>query len=251
MLPADKQPTFLVIGTTASFSASPKFITLNILFLQKTITSSRKLVKPTIFSSKDSESTLDSNGILGTLTANGFEWAETRGIKAYALSSDFNNKGIEIKYHGDDKGFIYFHDKGKFFHQLDENDNLQESNINAVYETPNFDFGDLGTPKTLEYVRLSITPEAAATVKMNIILNSNDINTPQPGTFEFPTTSKGGVYGIAVFDISLFGTGDSEIMKAFLQGSGYTASFQILTENQDTPYTINGFYINYAPSTRR
>ena len=204
-----------------------------------------------LFYSKDSESTLDSNGILGTLTANGFEWSETRGIKAYALSSDFNNKGIEIKYHGDDKGFIYFHDKGKFFHQLDESDNLQQSNINALYETPNFDFGDLGTPKTLEYVRLSITPEAAATVKMNIILNSNDINTPQPGTFEFPTTSKGGVYGVAVFDISLFGTGDSEIMKAFLQGSGYTASFQILTENQDTPYTINGFYINYAPSTRR
>ena len=204
-----------------------------------------------LFYSADTETTLDSRGLLGTLTANGFEWSETIGIKAYAITSDFDRDGIERHYHGDDKGYVYNHDKGKYFHQLDEQDILQPSNINALYETPNFDFGDLGTPKTLEYMRLSITPEAAATVKMNVRFNSNDVNTPQPKIFEFPTTSKGGVFGIAKFDISLFGTGASETMKAFLQGSGDTVSFQILTDNQDTPYTINGFYINYAPSTRR
>lgn len=206
-----------------------------------------------LFYSKDSETTLDSRGIIGTLTPNGFEWSQTSGIKAYALTSDFDNTGIERKYHGDDKGFIYHHDQGAFFHQLNNAipPVLTPSNINATYETPNFDFGDLGTRKTLEYLRLSLTPEASATVKMKVIFNSNDINTPQPQIYEFPTTSKGGLFGTAKFNISLFGTGANAIMKTFLDGSGYTASFQIFTENQDTPYTINGLYINYAPSSRR
>ena len=206
-----------------------------------------------LFYSKDTEPTLDSRGIVGTLTPNGFEWSETRGIKAYALTSDFDNTGIEKKYHGDDAGYIFYHDKGNYFHQLNNDvpPVLTASNIDAVYETPNFDFGDLGTNKTLDYVRLSVTPEAKATVSMKVTLNSNDVDTPQPLQYDFPTTSKGGIFGIGTFGTSLFGQGETSIMKAFLQGSGYTASFKILTENQESPYTINGFYINYAPSTRR
>ncbi len=206
-----------------------------------------------LFYSKDTETTLDSRGILGTLTPNGFEWSETRGIKAYVLTSDFDNTGIEKKYHGDDAGYIFHHDKGKYFHQLNTDipPVLTASNIDAVYETPNFDFGDLGTNKTLDYVRLSLTPEAKATVSIRVSLNSNDVDTPQPLQYDFPTTSKGGIFGVGIFGTSLFGQGDTSIMKAFLQGSGYTASFKILTENQESPYTINGFYINYAPSTRR
>ena len=204
-----------------------------------------------LFYSRDSETTLDSRGLLGTLTGNGFEWSETIGIKAYAITSDFDSAGIERHYHGDDKGFVFNHDKGNYFHQLDSNGTMQESNIDAIYETPHFDFGELGTRKTLEYVKLSITPEASATVSMNVTYNSNDENTPQPGTYVFPTTSKAGIFGLSKFGSSLFGTGESNIMKTFLEGSGYTTSFQILTRNQDSPYTINGLYVNYAPSTRR
>jgi hypothetical protein len=199
-----------------------------------------------LFYSRSGASTLDSNGLIGTLTADGFEWSETRGIQALALTSDLDTNGIEQKYHGDNFGYIYYHDRGNFFHEKGVT-----SNINAIYETPNYDFGDLGTPKTLEYVRLSLTPEASATVKMNVTYNSNDINTPQPQTYDFPTTSRGGIFGIAVFNVGLFGTAENAIMKQFVQGTGYTASFRILTENQDSPYTINGLYVNYAPSTRR
>ncbi|MDA7495921.1 hypothetical protein N8469_00245 [bacterium] len=204
-----------------------------------------------LFYSRPAETTLDSRGLIGTLTPNGFEWSETIGIKANAITSDFNDEGVEKHYHGDDKGFVYRHDAGNFFHQLNDQNELEEKNIDAIYETPHFDFGELGTRKTLDYVKLSITPEASATVSMNVVYNSHDEETPQPLTYEFPTTSKGGLFGTAKFDVSLFGTGESNIMKAFLQGSGYTASFQILTRNQDSPYSINGLYINYAPSTRR
>lgn len=204
-----------------------------------------------LFYSRGSETPLDSRGLIGTLTPNGFEWSETIGIKANALTSDFDDQGIERHYHGDDKGYVYRHDKGNFFHQLDSQNVLQPQNIDAIYETPHFDFGELGTRKTLDYVKLSITPEASATVSMNVVYNSNDENTPQPLTYNFPTTYKAGVFGLSKFGSALFGTGESNIMKTFLQGSGYTASFQILTRNQDSPYSINGLYINYAPSTRR
>ncbi len=205
-----------------------------------------------LFYSNDFEETKYSKGIIGTLTANGFEWSETLGIKAYALTSDFDHRKVEQHYHGDDKGYLFNHDVGSSFLHLNSNSNvLEQTNISAVYETPNFDFGELGTRKTLDYIRLSLTPEASATATLKVVFNSGDENTPQPLLYTFPTTSKAGIFGESIFGGSLFGTGQSAIMKKFLQGSGYTASFQIRTDNQDSPFTINGMYINYAPSTRR
>ena len=203
-----------------------------------------------LFYSKDSEFDINSRGIVGTLTPNGFEWSETKGIKSYALTSDFDNSGVEKKYHGDNKGFLFNHDTGNSFYK-ESSGTLSASDIEAVYRTPNFDFGDLGTNKTLEFIKLSLTPEAVATVRMRVTFNANDENTPQPLEYEFPSTAKGTTFGIGLFGTGLFGTAENNILKKFVQGSGYTVSLKILTTNQESPYTINGFYINYAPSTRR
>jgi len=50
------------------------------------------------------DKTLGSNvskGIIGTFTANGFEWAETLGIQAMGLTTGFDVNGIEKAFHGD------------------------------------------------------------------------------------------------------------------------------------------------------
>ncbi len=38
---------------------------------------------------------------------------------------------------------------------------VQQEDIDAVYQTPDFDFGDVGTRKTLKYARVSFSPEGA------------------------------------------------------------------------------------------
>ena len=52
------------------------------------------------------ESTANSKGITGTLTARGFEWTEVKGIQAPAVTSGFNSDGREKVYHGDRAGYV-------------------------------------------------------------------------------------------------------------------------------------------------
>jgi hypothetical protein len=93
-------------------------------------------------------------GIIGTFTGQGFEWAQTQGIQAFGLSSTINYNGLEKIYHGDKDGYIYNHNTGTSFYS-----GGSEQNITAIYETPDLDFGDIGTRKTLKYVRTSFSPE--------------------------------------------------------------------------------------------
>jgi len=89
------------------------------------------------------DATVDANqqrGIVGTLRPNGFEWSETRGIEVTEIGAGFNEVGVEEHYHGSTGGYVYIHDSGNDF---------DGTAILARYETPDYDYGDLGTLKTL------------------------------------------------------------------------------------------------------
>ena len=54
------------------------------------------------------------------------------------------------------------------------------SNIDARYQTPDYDYGDFGTLKTLHYIKMSIGPEddIQPTLRVSFDYGSNDL--PQP-----------------------------------------------------------------------
>ncbi len=106
-----------------------------------------------MFYSTSSDTSATSKGIIGVLRPKGFEWSETLGIQAPAITSGFASNGIEKFYHGDRDGYIYNHDTGNDFNPAGTS-----TNIEAEYQSPDFDYGDLGTLKTLDYVKISFTP---------------------------------------------------------------------------------------------
>ncbi len=97
-----------------------------------------------LFYTDTSKSAAISKGIIGTLTRNGFEWSETKGIQANGFASGLDQNGVEQLYHGDNTGYIYNHDTGNAFNTAGS-----ASNIESLYYTPDLDFGDLGTKKLL------------------------------------------------------------------------------------------------------
>ena len=106
-----------------------------------------------IFYTTTSEASSGAKGIIGSLTSNGFEWSETKGVQCRAVTSGFNYAGIEKIYHGDSDGYVYLHDSGNSFYHSGTT-----ADIRATYETPNYDFGDFGTRKSINYVKISVSP---------------------------------------------------------------------------------------------
>ena len=185
-------------------------------------------------------------GIIGTLTMNGFEWSETLGIAAPAFSSGFDHQGVEKAYHGDNEGYVYTHDSGNSFYA-----NGVPFNISAQYATPNYDFGDIGTRKTLQYIKISTTPEGEVQPTLRVRYDYEDTDIPQPPDYVLDAIPLPAFFGTSKFGSAIFGASNDPMLRQAIQGSGHSCSFRISSVDQNAPYAINGLYINYVPAGRR
>ena len=182
-------------------------------------------------------------GIIGTLRPNGFQWSETRGLEVTAIGSGFDSNNVEQYYHGDTNGFVYQHDTGNSF---------DGSNILARFETPNYDYGDLGTLKTLHYVRVSASSEGITEPDVQVRFDYGNTDIPQPpDLFDIGVINPPSKFADALFNTNVFGGGDNPLIRVPLQGSGTSNNFTIISDDTKAPYTINGFYVDYIPSGRR
>ena len=194
-----------------------------------------------------------SYGVVGTLRMNPegggtrFEWAELVGIQAsQSFTSGFNKDNVEKIYHGDYSGYIYNHDTGDAFNPAGI-----ETAIEAAYESPDLDFGDLGTLKTLKYVKVSVSPEGTVQPSLRVRYDYEDTNKMHPADYTLDSIPTPAIFGKGVFNTSILGAANSPMVRQALQGSGNTAKFRIFSDDTKGSYTINGLYINYEPSGRR
>jgi len=187
-----------------------------------------------------------SRGVIGTLTPQGFQWSETKGIQAPAISSGFDASGDEKVYHGDNLGYIYSHDVGNNFYE----DGSTQA-IAASYKTPNLDFGDVGTLKTLRYAKISLGPEGEVTPSVRVRYNYEDTTIPQPNDYVLTDVRTPALFGSSLFGTGVFGGSLDPLTRVAIQGSGHTCSFKIFSEDNKPSYSINGLYVDYTPSGRR
>ena len=199
-----------------------------------------------MFYSKTTDSTPTSKGIIGVLRPQGFEWSETLGIQAPAICSGFDSNGEEQFYHGDRDGYIYNHNVGNTFNPAGV-----ETAIDAEYQSPDYDYGDLGTLKTLDYVKLSITPESLAQPTLRVRFDYDSLDTPQPVDIPLTAVPEPAIFGTALFNQQTFGASEQPLVRQPLTGSGHSNFFKIFSSDTRAPYTINGIYINYRPAGRQ
>ena len=199
-----------------------------------------------IFYATTSAAAADSKGIIGSLTSNGFEWSETKGIQCRAITSGFNYAGVEKIYHGDSSGYVYIHDSGNAFYHSGSS-----ASITATYTTPNYDFGDFGTLKNINYVKISISPEGQCEPTLRVRYDYEDTNRPQPDDYSLSAIPLPSLFGEGTFGTSTFGGTNDPMVRQAVQGGGFTSSFRIRTSDVKAPYAINGLYIDYTPANRR
>mgnify|MGYP001158327573 CR=1 FL=1 len=196
-----------------------------------------------LFYTDTTKNNSEQRGIIGTLRPDGFQWSETRGIESTEIGSGFNENGIEEYYHGDTNGYVYVHDSGNDF---------DGSNILARYATPDYDYGDLGTLKTLHYMRVSASAEGVVEPDVQVRFEYGNTNIPQPPElFDLGTIDPPSLFGDALFGTNVFGGAENPMIRVALQGSGTSNNFTFISEDNKAPYTINGLYVDFIPSGRR
>ena len=199
-----------------------------------------------LFYTNVSQSSAVSKGVIGTLTPNGFEWSETKGIQATGFASGLDKDGVEQLYHGDNAGYVYNHDTGNVFNPAGS-----ASNVEAQYYTPDLDFGDIGTRKTIKYVKISVTPEGTAQPELQVKYDFESTTTPQPPAYTLTQIPLPATFGNATFGEAEFGAAENPLVRQTVEGTGNTVAFRLKSDDQRSPYSINGFYIDYMPAGRK
>ena len=196
-----------------------------------------------LFYTDTTEPAAQQKGIIGTLRPEGFQWSETRGIEVTEIGSGFNANGVEKYYHGSTTGYVYIHDSGNDF---------DGTNILARYATPDYDYGDLGTLKTLHYLKVSSSAEGIVEPDVQVRFEYGNTDIPQPQElFDLGTINPPSIFGEALFATNVFGGAENPMIRVPLQGSGTSNNFTFISEDNKAPYTINGLYVDFIPSGRR
>ena len=195
-----------------------------------------------LYYTNPNSSNANQKGIIGTLRPNGFQWSETLGLEVTDVNSNFDNNGVEVYYHGDTNGYVYTHDVGYTF---------DGTNISAIYETPDYDYGDFGTLKTLHYIKISITPESNIQPTLRVRFDYSSADVPQPSDIVLDSVPAPAIFGDAVFGSAVFGAAEQPLVRESLVGSGHSNNFRFSSNDSNSPYIVNGFYVDYIPSGRR
>ena len=202
----------------------------------------RKKSQYRMFYSRVTDSQFVAKGVIGTLRSNGFEWSETLGILAPAITSGFTSSGVEKVYHGDRDGKIYNHNTGNSFNG---------TSVEAEYQSPDYDYGDLGTLKTLDYVKIAFTPEGECQPSLRVRFDYDSLTSAQPADIVLDAIPEPAIFGTAVFGTQKLGATEQPLVRQVLTGSGHSNFFKVFSNDTNAPYSINGLYVNYRPSGRQ
>jgi len=150
-------------------------------------------------------------------------------------------------FHGDREGYIYNHDTGNTFNPAGAS-----VNIDAEYQSPDYDYGDFGTLKTLDHVKVSMFPEGDISPTLRVRFDFDSLDRLQPSDANIISATPS-VFGdsVAIFGTSKFGSPEQPLVRSTIVGSGHSNFFKIFSSDSNAPYTINGLYINYRPSGRQ
>ena len=186
-------------------------------------------------------------GVIGTfkISSTGaavYEWSETRGIPARRIHAGTDENDSEVLYHASDDGYIYTHDSG---------DDFDGGNVEAIYKTPDMDYGDSGVRKTLYYIKTSIRAEGTnENLKVLCRYDFENNSVPQPDEINIGALANPAVFGTAVFGTAVFGATLYPQQKSTLTGSGFTSNFKMRSTGTASPYTVSGFYVDFIPGGR-
>jgi|18_taG_2_1085343.scaffolds.fasta_scaffold02259_5 hypothetical protein len=201
-----------------------------------------------LFYPVSSVSVAQSKGIIGAIRRSpdgnvGWEWSEMKGVKPRVCDSSYVGDA-EIVLHGSyANGYI---------HQQESGDDFDGSSVQSAYRTPDYFFDDITIRKTLHSVRVFYSVEGDVSIGMKVYYDYNKAGTEQPTQYTLVNSGAAAIYGISfTYGASKYAATFEPSTRQNVEGSGFTAALEFVTDDTKSPHSIEGFVIEYVPYYRR
>ena len=100
-------------------------------------------------------------------------------------------------------------------------------------------------------IKISITPESNIQPTLRVRFDYSSADVPQPSDILLDSVPAPAILGDAVFGSAVFGAAEQPLVRESLVGSGHSNNFRFSSNDSNSPYIVNGFYVDYIPSGRR
>jgi hypothetical protein len=183
-------------------------------------------------------------GILGTQTQQGINWAELRGIRAHVADSNYNGS-VELIVFGHDDGYVY---------QMESANNFDGANIPATFSTPFLPINDPRVRKTFYRIFLYTDPQGSVTTDVALKYDFEESDVIQPAEINFNNTSGSNAiafYGDATFGTGTYGGTIKRLFDSQTVGSGFVVSLVFTSESTNPPYSLDALTLEYGTYGRR
>ena len=173
----------------------------------------------------------------------GFEWSQTKGIKAYSADSRI--------YAGDE--YIVFCDETDYVYRLDQEtaSNFDGTAISSSYHTPFLSINDPTMRKTIHHAGLYLNPEGDVTGTLSLKFDLANASKIQPASIPISASGGGFDYGTAVFGTSTYADAANADLKLMTVGSGFNVQLQFAFTADEAPFIIDTIMLEYSTEDRR
>lgn len=184
-------------------------------------------------------------GIIGGLKGESgsytWEWGRLKGIRASCATSGYINSQ-EYVIHGDYNGKVYRQEVGNSF---------DGANIEAIYSTPYFDFGDPYIRKTLHKILLFLRPEDSVELSMRIRFDWGNKDAHNPSSYILTSTIEGADYGEGIYGTSVYALSPPPITFKNVEGSHFSSNLTFTSDNTDGSFSIQAIVFEHSVNGRK
>ena len=187
-------------------------------------------------------------GILGTQfsdqSVQNMQWAEIKGFLAYVSDSVYSN--------AEAREVILFANRDGYVYEMETENSLDGANIEALFYTPYFSFGDPRLRKTFYKLTTFLDPDGSVSGFVSPRLDFDEISVIQPNSISLSSqATTASFYGTAVYGTSTYGGKLQYTFTNQLVGSGFTFSLQYEFDSTDPPFSLDSLAIELAGNDRQ
>jgi hypothetical protein len=201
-----------------------------------------------LFFPGDSQAQTAAQGVIGVIKAGveggmGWEYADIKGIKPACCASGFIS-GTETVIHGGYDGYVYKQETG---------DTFNGTNIQAIYQGPDFTMGDAGIRKMMQRIIWNYDNEGSVDADFRIRYDFSSSETPQPAQYPLTTGAAVAIYGntASLFGTAVYGSTGTPLVRQSIEGSGFTVSVRLDDKDGADSISLKGYQLEFTPGGRR
>jgi len=193
------------------------------------------------FNNTSARTSTQTRGIIMVRKANGYEFAETKGIQT-ASTDSASVQGTTYIIHGGFDGYVYRQELGNDF---------DGTTIIGRYRSPDITAGDAGIRKAFQRVIINYAPTGTVNSDLFLRYDYEDPTVPRPAAYPFDSTKVVAIYGTSLYGTATYGGQTNPLVRQPVEGSGFAVALRVVDNGVSVPYSLKGFQLEYDLGARR